>query len=214
MYKMMLGLAALTLASPAAAATLEIKNLGVGNAGVAKVDTSAGADLEASMSFDAVVTAGSNLGMGKSPYEILGTGNFETLEFFVVSDPTNLNFPIFADLTIAGGTNRLSFLWGTPDLAPFTGAGRVTNGIELFFDGVSLGTLDLADMAPAYDFSSEEPVLTQLVSDVLFDQVRFSTDRNAFELSNLSTQAVPIPAGFVLMAGGLGLIGLKRRKAS
>lgn len=212
MYKVLACLAALAVATPAGASTLKLKGLKLGHDALAAVDQSAGATLEANASFDAMVVTGSPA-FAKSPYEINGVGSFEMLDYFAIADPANTTFPVSADLTFTKDRSKLTFLWGTPDLAPFTGPSPVTNTIELFADGTSLGTLDLSDMFPAYDFSSRDPVLTQIVSTVMFDQVRFTTTRNAFEIANI-TSSVPVPAGFVLMAGGLGLLGLRKRAAA
>lgn len=213
MLKALACLAALSVAGPTVASAATLRNLGTGLAAIGAVDETAGAVLESNASFTATITAGSNTGFGKSPYEMLGAGNFENLQFFVVSDPSNQSFPVSADLTFTKDRSRVQFLWGSPDLAPFTGPSPVTNTIELFDDGNLIATLDLSDMLPAYDFNSREPVLTEIVSQVMFDQVRFTTTRNAFELANI-TSSVPVPAGFVLMAGGVGLLGLRKRKAA
>ncbi|MEM1381227.1 MAG: hypothetical protein AAGH41_11465 [Pseudomonadota bacterium] len=211
MYKIIACLAAFGLASPAMAATLELRALAFGIDAVNAVDETAGTVLEAGATFDADIVTGTTPGFGTSPYEVLGAGNFETLSFFSVNDTLGSTGPFTATLLLANDTQVLEFLWGTPDFAGI--AGSLTNSIEVFSDGVSLGTLDLTDLVPAF-MPPRDTTLTRIVSDMMFDEVRFSSTRNSFELANISTTAVPVPGAFVLMAGGLALAGMRKRKAA
>ncbi|MEM1381228.1 MAG: hypothetical protein AAGH41_11470 [Pseudomonadota bacterium] len=212
MIRLLACVAALGLSSQAMAANLQLKSLATGLDAVNAVDVNAGVDLAPGNTFNANISAGTVRGFGVSPYDVLGAGNFETLEFFSVGNTVDPSATTSATLNLARDSKIVEFLWGTPDLRRVTGP--VNNSIEVFNDGISLGTLDLSDLMPAYDTSSGRPsILTRIVSDMVFDQVVFTTELNAFELANIDS-TVPVPAGFFLMAGGLSALRLRKKRTA
>lgn len=99
--------------------------------------------------------------------------------------------------------DSFSFLWGSVD--------RV-NTIQLFDDGALVDTISGALFRPRG--SAGIPFLTVAVTNVLFDELRFSSGGNSFEYANLSVSEVPLPAGFVLLVSALGGLVLLRRRAT
>jgi hypothetical protein len=123
------------------------------------------------------------------------------LSYFAVG-PGNPNNP--ATMTFVNDQKSLSFLWGSVDSY---------NTLKFYLNGV------LQDQVTNFSFAGDPPgrgASYVNVTGVIFDEIRFgSTDSNAFEFSNLSTTAVPIPAAAWLLGSGLfGLFAVGRRRRS
>lgn len=96
---------------------------------------------------------------------------------------------------------QLSFVWGSP--------GRL-NFVRLFNDGTEVAMLG---GATPQDATGPLTVLTT-VTNVRFDAVSFEAGAPALEYANLSTIAViPLPAGGLLLLGGLAALAIGRRRA-
>jgi hypothetical protein len=94
----------------------------------------------------------------------------------------------------------LSLVWGTPG---------PRNVLELFLNGVSqlrlTGTDAVGPNGAAYSRFTA-------ITDVRFDRAVFSAGNPAFEFSNLTIAAVPLPAGGLLLIGALGGLMILRRR--
>ncbi|MFL4471296.1 VPLPA-CTERM sorting domain-containing protein [Tateyamaria armeniaca] len=100
----------------------------------------------------------------------------------------------------------LSLLWGS--------TGR-RDRLSLFNDGVLVTRIIPGVANPGSETVPRGGGGTYFVtvSDVLFDEIRISNNRGAFEFANLQVvPAVPLPAGGVLLLTALGGIALMRRK--
>ncbi|MCZ0813035.1 MAG: VPLPA-CTERM sorting domain-containing protein [Pseudomonadota bacterium] len=184
-----------------------VTNLGDGQDAYDLVDTSAGTDLAAGLTFDAMTRTGS-VGVSRSPYDnsgSAGVAGFENLSYFSVGPD---NEPSPATLTITGGANTLNFLWGSID---------GYNSIALYDGGSLLDTISNTDISPS---SSESAGVgasyVSIFSNARFDRAEFRSTSNAFEVANISVSAIPLPAGALLMLTALGGLGVasRRRKAA
>jgi len=198
--------AGFALMSAVAVQAATVTNLGDGQDAYNLVDTSAGTDLAAGLTFDADIRTGS-IGVSRSPYDDSGSAGvvgFEQLSYFSVG-PDNQPSP--ATLTITGGANTLNFLWGSID---------GYNSIALYDGATLLDTIENTDISP----SSSEPSgrgasYVSIFSNTQFDTAVFRSTSNAFEVANISVSAIPLPAGALLMLTAIGGLGVasRRRKA-
>ncbi len=121
----------------------------------------------------------------------------DTTPYFSVGPGSTTNS---ATLEFLIDQTSLSFLWGSPD---------GFNSLTFRLDGDNVASFTGNDVDPS-------PFGASFVTyDGLFDEVVFaSPSGNAFEFSNLSAVAVPLPAGLVLMLTALGGLVAVRRYAA
>lgn len=96
--------------------------------------------------------------------------------------------------------NSISLIWGSPDgfndlVITLTGGGGTTtiNGSEVQ-GPVAIGASEV------------------LITDVVFEEITFTSGLNAFEFANLITTPIPLPAGALLMGTALAGFGVMRRR--
>lgn len=152
---------------------------------------------------------GGNTATARSPFdETTDLGSFssslagaEDLHYFAVG-PNNPSNP--AILSFTQDQSSLSFLWGSPD---------DYNGLTFWLDGAQVGgPFDQSDVTPPYVVTSPPTGSVHVTFDGVFDEVRFESSSNAFEIASLSATAVSAPASMALLGGGLLALGLVRRR--
>ncbi len=149
-------------------------------------------------------TQDSEDGQFRSPFEALGSGNFENIAYFTVGTPGTPSIPASASpATLAFTQLQTSFemLWGSVD---------TYNTLKFFKDGKEefalTGGTDPAPNAP------QTGAVYLTVTDLLFDRVDFISGQAALEFSNIKTTAVPLPAGGLLLLTALGGMAVLRRR--
>ena len=146
----------------------------------------------------------------RSPWE--GSSEPGTKFWTIGYNASGPNYPNPAVLNFDADHNEISFLWGSVD---------AYNSISFYGTGGFIETYTGAMLLAAF------PQVTSglgaaLVSIVVsgFNEIRFSSSNNAFELSNITvsdseTPRVPLPSAILLLGsvvGGLGMFGAMRRK--
>jgi hypothetical protein len=138
----------------------------------------------------------------RSPFDIENAGSSDTTllnskQYFAVG-PGNATDTAIMTFTVA--QSSLSFLWGSVD---------TYNTLQFYLGGL------LQDQVNSFAWASQLTYGASYVTvaGVTFDEIRFgSPNTDAFEFSNLSTTAVPIPAAAWLLGSGLlGLFAVGRR---
>lgn len=110
--------------------------------------------------------------------------------------------------TSAGSTYSLSFAY-----APREGVALSSNGIEVFWNGVSKGTFAAnGGSGNAWNVYKMDLGAASSASELKFVAVGAS-DSFGGSLDAVSVTAVPEPATLATMALGLGMLGFMRRKA-
>ncbi|TCP43180.1 VPLPA-CTERM sorting domain-containing protein [Rhodovulum marinum] len=169
---------------------------------------------------DPVLVGGDPCTFACSPYyggvlgdlsTISGAPGWETASFWTVFD-----------LKVAGGTNEatlrfderqgaVSLLWGSPDMS---------NEIEFLLGDVVVGSFFGAEL-DWFNTTFGEDIVDQpgrgsallTLSGLPFDGLRFRTYGygGTFEMANITTAPVPVPAAALLMVTALGALGAVRR---
>ena len=130
----------------------------------------------------------------------------DTSQFLTV--PKDLSTtPISASLALGTGYKSLSFYWGSID---------TYNSVSFYNGATLLGTITGGTLPPASGAQGDS--LTNRRVNFTFggqtaDSIVFSSTNYAFELDNIAG-AVPEPATWAMMVGGMGFVGfaMRRRK--
>ncbi len=188
---------ALGVAVSASAATITV----LGDANSVEARRSLALDgLSLSAGFETV--GGSRTGQYRDIFE--GTGASGTDYFNLTAAP------VWETVSVASVADRFRMLWGSPD---------TYNSLAFFLAGAEQVRYTGADLGDTPGVEARGAAYVE-IADLSFDEVRFFTSGNAFEISNLSaapvaaTAAIPLPAAGLLLAAALaGVAALRRRFA-
>jgi hypothetical protein len=150
--------------------------------------------------------SGNSSGKWRSPFDkqdVGGNNNNSSYignSYFAVG-PDNTTTE--AVMTFTVDQTSLSFLWGSID---------TYNRLSFYLNNALQGEVT----NPAFGGNQTGRGASYVrISGVIFDEIRFGSKQNAFEFSNMSTTAVPIPAAAWLLGSGLfGLFAVGRRRRS
>lgn len=106
----------------------------------------------------------------------------------------------FATYNFDNVVKSLSFVWATPD---------GFNGLEFYLGGMLVDTV--AGFGVGFPLALPTVKITD-IGTMGFDSVNFTSTGTAFEFSNLSVAAIPVPAAGLLLVSALGGIALLRRR--
>lgn len=135
------------------------------------------------------------------------------------SNPTGTNYLSVlgggnASITLASGVSEFAFEWGSID---------TYNTLTIFFDGGDSITLvpgsNFVNPANGNQFDANTNGLFRVWGDAgeVFSGITLASSSNSFEIDNLAIKgAVPEPATWAMMIGGLALVGssMRRRKVA
>lgn len=217
-----LGLIAAPLLAPLSANALSVNTLAQNGAAWAQVNTQGTVTLPKGGTWTSAPIQMPNTSFPQidpcisfcSPFDpkVFGTGqsigstplaNWQTIPFWATwqtADRSNTNILSFGTVQ-----KSLSLLWGSMD---------VGNLIEFVLNGKVVGTL-AGDQLPGVTVGNPGRGAALIsVSNLFFNEVRFSSTSGGFEYSNITASPVPLPLPvFGLMAGlgGLALMRGRRR---
>lgn len=142
------------------------------------------------------LVSGSLGGQYRSPFESLGAGNFESIQYWNVLGNRTGN------LVLSAAVGTLSFLWGSVDTYNTVTLFNTLAGTSLVITNADLGNPDAPTIGLGASFVT--------ISGFAFDRVEFGGSGNSMEFSNVA--AIPLPAGGLLLIGALGGLALLRRR--
>ena len=143
--------------------------------------------------------------------------------YFSVGPSTSSPGTVLLGLSSAMQLVSLSFIWGSIDSynsLHFTdAAGNLLAGSQYNFTGSQIAALVPAPANGSQVLNSQNPIVTFLFSGLdqtLVGGFRMTSTQNAFEIDNISVDAVPEPATWAMMLLGFGAIGfsIRRRKSN
>ncbi|WP_340148743.1 VPLPA-CTERM sorting domain-containing protein [uncultured Sneathiella sp.] len=122
---------------------------------------------------------------------------------------TSVQNASYATYRFDKGHSSIEFMWGSVD---------DYNGLEFYYQGNWVDALYGDDAALDVVNKGLGFIVASVITNGVFDELRFTSGSNAFEYANLTVSAVPLPAAFPLYGAGLALLGYigwrKRRKAT
>ncbi len=222
-------LAALAAGSAAQGATISVISSGADTFSAVDVTQATVLPVGVSFTADSHVSINSGDATSLSPFSGLGVGNYETLDYFAVSNPDfsgdlgRGQAPGIATLDFGADVSAVEFIWGSPD---YTNEGFI-NQITLMSSGVAGATFTPSDFSATLDtldHDDRNSVRVRISSGVDFDSMIFSSgDLPYFEFANLNVEfspssdgtgpaPVPLPAGGVLLISALGIFAAARRQ--
>jgi hypothetical protein len=122
---------------------------------------------------------------------------------------TSISGGAWASYVFGSVMNSLTFMWGSVDLynsIEFYNNGNKLNETVVGQDAITAGATEGADF-----------IIATVLTNGLFDEIRFLSDTNAFEIANIEVSAVPLPAALPLYGAGMalmGFLGWRKRKAA
>lgn len=134
---------------------------------------------------------------------ITGSVKNDFLSPFGMSDTTNPYTSVQANssATYSFGVDNssLSFVWGSPD---------TFNTLAFYDDGQLVEIVSYSGTPTGVNLPNGQATIYTVG---VFDEVVFSSTRDAFEFANL-TASVPVPAAGLLLLTALGAVGVARRR--
>ncbi|MEM9844571.1 MAG: VPLPA-CTERM sorting domain-containing protein [Pseudomonadota bacterium] len=125
---------------------------------------------------------------------------WEGSAFELTGEYTSVQSSSSATFTFAGKQSGLELIWGSPDSFNDLTITLFTSGTETVINGSAV-------QGPSGILAS-----SVVITDVVFETIKFESGQNAFEFANLSTTPVPLPAGMLLMGTALAGFGVMRRR--
>lgn len=122
---------------------------------------------------------------------------------------TSISGNAWASYVFQSAMNSLTFMWGSVDLynsIAFYNNGSLLNETIVGQDALNAGATQGSDF-----------VIATILTNGLFNEIRFLSDTNAFEIANIEVSAVPLPAALPLYGAGMalmGFLGWRKRKAA
>ncbi|MDF2366970.1 VPLPA-CTERM sorting domain-containing protein [Sneathiella sp.] len=122
---------------------------------------------------------------------------------------TSVQKDSYASYAFDMGYYAVDFMWGSVD---------GYNGLEFYYQGNWVDALHGDDAQLSSVSNGLGFIVASIMATGVFDEIRFTSDSNAFEYANLTVSAVPLPAALPLYGAGLAVLGFfgwrKRRKSA